>query len=555
MAVFDEKEQEKKLAELRKKEEEQLASMLSRKYNLEYIDLSTVSINTDALRVISEEEARKAEVAAFSKVGKKLAVAVRTPNNPNIQSLKDELERKGYSLTLYMASRASLKRAWELYKDLSFAVETREGVLEISGDEIDRILKNIKTLNDARIEVEEVLGMKKAHRISRILETVLAGALAKKASDVHIEPEENETRLRYRLDGVLTDVINFDHETYRLLLSRIKLLSGLKLNVKDEAQDGRFSVEIANEEIEVRTSILPGSYGESIVLRLLHPETLAVPMEELGIERRLLDILEREIKKPNGMILTTGPTGSGKTTTLYAFLKQVHQPEIKIITIEDPVEYHLQGIVQTQTDSKNYTFAKGLRSSLRQDPDIIMVGEIRDSEVVETAVDASLTGHLVFSTLHTNNAAGAIPRLIDLGANPRVLSSSINVIIAQRLVRKLKKGCTKEVELGGEAKKFVDETLATIPDPALIPENRTKVWEPVVNENCESGYEGRIGLFEAIVMDTEIGKLAEQSASEEEIAEASKAQGILTMKQDGVLKALRGITSLSELDRVLDIGI
>ena len=495
MPEFNEDKQKHKLFELRKKEEEELAETLSQKYGVEYLDLSRMSINTDGLRLVEEPKAREAGLAVFGMVGKKLAIAIRTPNNPKVKEILDALTARGLIPTLYMVSEASLARAWERYKDLSFAVETKAGVLDISGEEIEKLLGKFKTLKDIAEEVTEVIKMKKAYRISRILETVLAGAFARNASDVHVEPEETYVRLRYRLDGVLTDVLTFDRDTYTLLLARIKLLSGLKLNVKDEAQDGRFSVSINARDTEIRTSIIPGAYGESIVLRVLSPEMIALPMEELGIEERLFKILEREIKKPNGMILTTGPTGSGKTTTLYAFMKRIHTPMVKIITIEDPIEYHLPGIVQTQVE-KEYTFAQGLRSALRQDPDVIMVGEIRDADVAETAINAALTGHLVFSTLHTNNAAGAFPRLIDLGVNPKVMSSAVSIVLAQRLVRKLCPACRKETLLSGDDKKIVGRVLKSVYEKSLIPTGATKVWEPGGCEQCGgSGHKGRNRIF------------------------------------------------------------
>ena len=254
------------------------------------------------------------------------------------------------------------------------------------------------------------------------------------------------------------------------------------------------------------------------------------------------------------MLLNTGPTGSGKTTTLYAFLRKIHTPEIKIVTIEDPVEYHLPGIVQTQVDKKNYTFASGLRSTLRQDPDVIMVGEIRDEEVASTAINAALTGHLVFSTLHTNTAAGTFPRLIDLGVDPQVIGSAISAVMAQRLVRKLHPEKKKEVSLAGEDLKAVNKILDSIVDKSLIPENRTVVWEPL--DESDSGthsYLGRIGIFEAIIVDENIERLIKTNPSEREIQKAALAQGNLTLKQDGIIKVLRGITSLSELRRVIDL--
>lgn len=554
MPVFDEEKQNKKLEEIHRKEEEELMQILSKKYGLQYLDLSRSSINNEALQLVGEKEARKALIAVFDRVGNKVSVAVKSPNKDSTRAAIQKLEGRGYFPTSYMVSTQSLERAWDRYQDLSFAIETKMGLLDISGESIRTTLDELKTLADVRKKIEETLNMKKSYRISRILEIILAGALSTSASDIHIEPEESYVRLRFRLDGVLTDILRFDKETYTLLMSRIKLISGLKLNIKNMAQDGRFSVRIDQEDIEVRSSVLPGAYGESIVLRLLNPSTIALPLEELGIEPKLLSILSKEIKKPNGMILNTGPTGSGKTTTLYAFLKQIHSPNIKIITIEDPIEYHLPGIVQTQT-SKTYTFAQGLRSALRQDPDVIMVGEIRDSEVAETAINAALTGHLVFSTLHTNNAAGSFPRLIDLGVNPNVISSAVNITMAQRLVRRLKPECRREIPLVGKDKDTVDRILDSITNKSFLPKNRNTVFEPVIEDEgkCDVAYSGRMGIFEAIVIDKKIEECVEARASEHEIREVAKKQDILTLEQDGILKVLKGLTSLSELGRVVDL--
>ncbi len=555
MVQFDEEKQNRKVDELLKKEEEDLAQALSSKYGLEYLDLSRMSINSDALRLVPEAEAREARLAVFDIVNKKLNIGVLSPQNPKTLEAIKNIEQRGYTANLYMVSTSSLERAWSRYKEIVFASETKAGVLDIASDEIQAFVAKVHSLEDVKILIEDVLKMKKAFRISRILEIILAGGLSMIASDIHIEPEENYARLRFRLDGVLTDILNLTPDTYKLLLSRVKLLSGLKLNVKESAQDGRFSIKLEQTEIEIRTSILPGSYGESIVLRILNPETIAVPMDELGIEPGLLAVLEKEIKKPNGMILLTGPTGSGKTTTLYAFLKHVHAPGVKIITIEDPIEYHLPGIVQTQVDIKKYTFAEGLRSSLRQDPDIIMVGEIRDSETAEIAINAGLTGHLVFSTLHTNSAAGAFPRLIDLGVDPKVISSAVNVVMAQRLLRRLCKTCAKQVPLPPDKKAFFDKILA---GPAVQGLNIQKdhMWEPVGCPTCgNTGYKGRVGIFEAILVNEAIDDIVRSSPSDREITKAAEAQGIPSMLQDGLLKILRGVTSLDELGRIIDLGV
>ncbi len=556
MVTFADDEQLRRVDFLKKREEEELAQMLSHKYGVEYIDLSLVAINTDALRLVPEAEARDTEAVAFGQVGKKISLAVRAPENPKVKMLAAKLEERGFTVTVFMTSQESLKRAYERYADLSYATESKAGVFELSNEELETLLEKVQSLADIGSLIGEAISMKRTYRITRILEVILAGGLSTGASDVHFEPEEAQVRLRYRLDGVLVDVLSFDHETYRLVLSRLKLLSGLKLNVTDEAQDGRFSIKIKGDEIELRTSILPGNYAETLVLRILNPKSIAVPLEELGLEPKLKERIEKEVLKPNGMILTTGPTGSGKTTTLYAFMRKINSPGSKIITIEDPIEYHLPGIVQTQVDKKTYTFAAGLRSALRQDPDIIMVGEIRDAEVAETAINAALTGHLVFSTLHTNDAAGSFPRLIDLGVSEKVLSSAINVAMAQRLVRKLCAECKVARTPTPEEKTLIDRYLSTIVDRTLLPEKTDMVYD-AKDGGCAAcqgrGYKGRIGIFEAIFMDHAIEEILRSKPSEREVAIAARPQGIPTMQEDGIIKILRGSTSLAELERVVDL--
>jgi type II secretory ATPase GspE/PulE/Tfp pilus assembly ATPase PilB-like protein len=451
-----------------------------------------------------------------------------------------------------MVSRRSLEQAWERYKDLSFAVESKEGVLDISLQELENTAASIRAIGDVAKKIEGVTGLKRTHRISHIAEVVLAGAFAVGASDIHIEPEQEGVRLRYRLDGVLSDVARFDKDTYHLLLSRVKLLSGLKLNLTDRAQDGRFSVNAKNVEMEVRTSVIPEAYGESVVLRILDPHSIGTPLEELGMELSLQRVVEAEIKKPNGMLLTTGPTGSGKTTALYACMKKVYTAGVKIITIEDPIEYHLPGIVQTQV-GKEYTFIGGLRSALRQDPDVIMVGEIRDPEVARTAIDAALTGHFVFSTLHTNNAAGAFPRLADFGIDLKVVGSAMTVVLAQRLVRKLCTVCKKEIPFSGEIKKKIDAALARVRrvNKEAIPETAS-VYESVGCPTCNGmGFKGRVGIFEGIVIDGEIDKLVRENPSERDIQDVQKKRSLLLMYEDGVIKVLRGMTSIQEVERVV----
>lgn len=552
---FDEDKQRLKIDDLRKQEEEGLADAMSAKFGIPYVDLNSTPINIDALRLISEAEAKESMSAVFNEVDKVVSIGVLSPQNSRTQEAINKLIKNGYHVEVYMVSHSSLNKVWNLYKDLSYSFETKSGALDISNEQITEFLSQVHTIGDVQKMIGEVLAMKKSYRITRIMEIILAGAISLNASDVHIEPEAEYVRIRYRLDGMLTDILEFDKETFNLLLSRVKLISNLKLNVKG-SQDGRFSIIVKDAEVEIRTSVLPGGNGESVVLRVLNPDAIAVPLEEIGINPRLLKLVMTELNKPNGMILNTGPTGSGKTTTLYAFIKKIFDPQIKIITIEDPIEYHLPGIVQTQVDDKkDYNFAEGLRSALRQDPDVIMVGEIRDSDTADIAINSALTGHLVFSTLHTNDAAGTFPRLVDLGVNPKILSSAINISMAQRLVRKLCTNCRQLVESSPDDKRIIDKILDSITDKTHLDGiDTTHQFKHTGCVECNGlGYKGRIGIFEAILMDENIEKIVQENPSEREIAKEAKYQNILNMTQDGLIKVFQGITSLDELKRVIDI--
>ena len=562
MALFDEEKQNKQLDDLYKQEEEELVATLAEsKYGLPYINLYQLGIDNEALRSISEKDARELNVAPFKLFGKNIYIALHSPSDELINRLKSEMQGRGLVPTFYMASTASINKVWDRYKEISMAESSQVGGIDISGEILRETAKKIEKIQDIQSMVSEALEGNKIHKISHLLEIILAGAIAIKASDIHIEPEKERGRLRLRLDGILQDVNFFDMRVYRLLNSRIKLLSGVKLN-STIAQDGRFNIEEGEEEISIRSSLIPGAYGESIVMRILDPKSIQVKIEELGIEPHLFSIIQDEISKPNGMILVTGPTGSGKTTTLYAFLRRIYSPEIKIITIEDPIEYHLPGITQTQTnEQRGYTFAEGTRSALRQDPDVIMVGEIRDKETADTAVQSALTGHIVFSTLHTNNAAGVIPRLIDLGVNPKILVSALSLSIAQRLVRKLCPNCKKEKEIPEEeirVLKSITEGMTSegkkISDYNINLEVM-KIFSAVGCEKCNmTGYKGRIGIFEAIKTDEAIEKIMPENPSEREIKKVASTQGILSMRQDGLVKILNGITSFEEVASVVDLG-
>jgi len=412
-------------------------------------------------------------------------------------------------------------------------METVGGDIKVSSQEI----KNISELKTSSLKITD------------LLEVIFGGAVDLDASDIHIEPQEETARIRLRIDGVLQDAAETDRATYENILARIKLLAKIKMNISDRPQDGRFSLLFSPAlkikiPVEIRTSTLPAEKGESVVLRILNPKNL-ITLEALGLRKDLLMLFRKEIKKPNGMIIVTGPTGSGKTTTLYAFLKEVQKPEIKIITIEDPIEYHLPGISQTQVKKdKGYDFASGLKSVMRQDPDVILVGEIRDLETVNTALQAALTGHLVFTTLHTNDAAGTVARLISLGANPSNIGPAVNLAVAQRLVRKICKKCGVSKKPSPEELQKIKEGLKRIPENVKIPQTKGCSY-------CNgTGYKGRVGIFEAFLIDDEMEKFILTSPTIAVLRKKAIENGMVTMREDGLIKVLEGLTTLEEVERV-----
>ena len=550
---FDEEKQKEKIAQVKKKEEEELAGLLAQKYKIPYIDLARAFIDLDALKIIPEEKARFLGLAVVKSTGKKLQVVVK---NPTIDSIKEELanlERSGYEPQLFLGSLQSLEHAWGRYKEIGATSITTSNVIDISKVGMEEFGTVVQNTTDFQNILKTKTQRGEVRKITGLLDIILAGAYQLEASDIHVEPEETKVHLRIRLDGVLQDIFDFSHEMHKMLLSRIKLVSELKLNVHNRAQDGRFTIRADGKDVEVRVSTLPGPYGESIVMRILHPKAISVTFEQLGMQAPIREMLEREIRKPNGMVITTGPTGSGKTTTLYAFVKKINEPGIKIITIEDPIEYHIQGISQTQIDRDGgYTFETGLSAIVRQDPDIILVGEIRNKETAEIAMHASLTGHLVFSTLHTNNAPGTIPRLIDLGVPPNIIAPAINVAIAQRLVRILCQFCKKQEKAAEAQEKIIRDTLANLPATYTRPQLENIIISKAVGcAKCNNtGYKGRIGIYEAFLIDDEIEKLILKNPSEAEVRAVALKQGMITLQQDGILKVLAGTTSLDELERI-----
>lgn len=553
MPQFDDTFSDERIQELREKEEEHLLAALAAQNGYGFIDLRGVSINPKALQIIPEQDARAGEIVAFETIRKRVSVALRTPHNAATKKVIEDLQARGYTVTIFMTPMASLEHAYARYRDQKKTTAVEQGALDINTQNITEQIGSFKTIKTVAERITQMRTLNNVRRVSETLETIFAGALALNASDIHIEPEEHGVRLRYRLDGVLHDVMDLERSLYERLLSRLKLLSGMILNRKNEAQDGRFTFSTAQKEVEVRSSVIPGASGESMVMRLLDPTIASFNFDQLGLNEILHNIMTEEIKRPNGLIITTGPTGSGKTTALYAFLRKTHTPDVKIITIENPVEYKLDDIVQTQV-SDDYSFETGLRAILRQDPDIIMVGEIRDQEVAQTAIHAAQTGHLVFTTLHTNSAVGAFPRLIDLDIDPRLLGASINVVLGQRLVRVLCEHCKKEREATQEEAAIIKRVLATHPKPPVL-SDPIRVFDSVGCEHCgQTGFKGRAGVYEAIRMDENVEAAVIEDPREHIILEAARAQGIPTMAEDGVEKVIAGITSFAELQRVVDLS-
>jgi len=550
MAFKGEQKQEEFLTKIRREEEENRAKLLAEKIDSPYLNLAFIPIESDALELIPKEKAEKAKTAIINREFKTLLLAVLSPDDKETQSLIAELQKSGYAIKIFIVSKNSLKKALSQYPP-STEIKEITGQVEISDEVLTNLQKEISDVKALRRVLENLF----KEKASQIVEAILAGALILKASDIHFEPEKEKVRVRLRLDGVLEDITNVPTSIYSLVLNRIKLLSGLKLNIHEKAQDGRYSIFSNSNSIEIRTSVLPGAYGENIVMRILDPRVIKIDLEDLGIREDDLKIINQELQKPTGAILTTGPTGSGKTTTLYAFIKKILTPDIKIITIEDPIEYHIEGVSQTQVEpDKGYTFENGLRSIVRQDPDVILVGEIRDYETAEIAMHAALTGHLVFSTLHTNDAVGAIPRLIDLGIKPSIIAPAINLLMAQRLLRKVCQKCAKKRLITKEELQNFKKILNNLPPRIKLEKElneKIQILEPQGCKDCHNGYSGRVAVLELFKINDEMEDLILNSPTETQIKTAAKKAGFVTMTQDAVIKIINGITTVGEVERIL----
>ena len=552
MADLETDDLKAKLAKLHREGEERAAERLAEQLHLPYVNLSKKPVSLEAVRVIPEDKARDAKAASIESRSKKIAVAMANPELPAAKELIQWLTSEHYEVKIFVVSLSSLAAAWHFYKFVKPETEQITGKVSITKERIEELRTRLVSLEAIRKEFEG-LDFAKVSPVTMI-EVMLGGALAMRASDIHTEAEEKTAKIRFRIDGLLHDVIDgVPPRVYQALVSRIKLLSEMKLNVHDEAQDGRFTIGLVDKEIEMRVSVIPAEFGETIVMRVLDPSATRVGLPDLGLREDNLVIVKKQLERPNGLILNTGPTGSGKTTTLYAFLRTLNNPEIKIITLEDPIEYRIVGVEQTQVDEESgYTFASGLRAIVRQDPDVILVGEVRDLETADIAMQAALTGHLVLSTLHTNDAVGAVPRLINLGVKAVSIGPALALVIAQRLVRVLCPDCKKSAPtddaLKAKIKKFLDRLPAKVEKSKYVD---FKLYEPAGCTKCNNiGYKGRIGVFEFLEGGSDLEQTILKEASEIALRKVAEHQEMVTMQEDGILKVLEGKTTFGEVESV-----
>ncbi len=527
-----------------------------------FINLEKTIVDPEILRLIPKETAKAYNIISYRKTGNNLDVAMLNPDN--LQALDFLKKKTGLEIIPSLTNEASIENGLKQYEG-SLEEEFSKIVSQASknsGSSAPIVFKG--ELDIAEMEQESPENLQKiAEKLSivKITDSLLRHAVLQNASDIHIEPTENAVVVRFRIDGILHDVMILPKALYSGLIARIKVLSNLKLDEHRLPQDGRFKIESDTYKFSIRVSIIPVSDGEKIVMRMLKEESKGLTLESLGFSGRALDIVKRNITRPHGMILVTGPTGSGKTTTLYAVMDILNTADVNISTIEDPIEYRMPRINQTQIKPQiALTFANGLRSLLRQDPDIIMVGEIRDDETASLAINAALTGHLVLSTLHTNSASGAIPRLLDMKVEPFLIASTTNVIIAQRLVRKLCPDAKEAYNLSPEEVKTLgkdydlEKILLVLKEKELVLKNddwtKIKFYRPKPTDSCPDGYKGRLAINEVLEVSGEIKKLIAKEGTSDEIQDQAKKEGMRTMLEDGFIKVAQGITTIEEIMRV-----
>lgn len=515
--------------------------------NVPYVRPSEIGASPEALTLIPESVAKRYKIFPFSvdKVNRTLGVAMANPMD--LTAIEFIEKKSGMRIVPYIGSQS----------EIDFAIRDRYS--QNLSTEVVAALKDVSEPRKKVVDVSQLGQVIREAPVAKIVETVLSFAMKSRASDVHIEPQSNRTRVRYRIDGILHEKLVLPHEVHGSVVSRIKILADLKIDEKRIPQDGRFTFTAGSEEVDLRISTLPTVYGEKIVMRLLKKSVKVPTLQELGMRGRALKNVGEAIVKPHGIILITGPTGSGKTTTLYSVLSKISTPAVNVVTLEDPVEYEIEGVNQVQVNPQaGLTFASGLRSFLRQDPNIIMVGEVRDSETAELAIQASLTGHLVYSTLHTNSASGALPRLIDMRAEPFLLASSITLIIGQRVARQICEDSKEAYTPSAEMLQDIKQTLGPLFESFLvqkgITEDQVQLYRGLPSATCgDTGYHGRIGIFEVLPVTERIARMIVEHRSAAEIELAAIEEGMILMKQDGYLKALEGITTIEEVKRVAEI--
>lgn len=504
-------------------------------YNIPYIDLSTIPSNPEALSILPQEVAERFKVFPVSvdKQSKQLVLAMADPLD--LTAIEFIEQKTGYRVRPEAAEETRITDAINTKYSTSLSQEVTEALKEVEPEE-EKTLDITKT------------GFIREEKVAEIVKHILEYAVKSRASDIHIEPEEKATRVRYRIDGILQEKLTIPRGLHDALVSRIKILSGMKIDEKRVPQDGRFNFKSGDANVDLRVSTLPTTWGEKVVMRLLKKSGGVPELPELGLRGTALKRLQESILRPHGIILICGPTGSGKTTTLYSIISKLNTSKVNIMTLEDPIEYKIPGVNQVQVNpTAGLTFASGLRSFLRQDPNIILVGEIRDKETMELAIQASLTGHLVFSTLHTNDASGALPRLLDMGAEPYLLASSMTAIVAQRVVRKIHEKC----KYSYVPDQKVVEDIKNVLGPLYKDGSDIKLWKGKGDpEDGNSGYYGRIGIFEVLPITETIGSLILKREPSTTIEEEAVKEGMVTLKQDGYMKALEGITTLEEVLRV-----
>lgn len=536
------------LGQINRDLEEKAAQERAVELKLPYVDIGMFPINPDVLHLVKEEDARKASLMPFFKAGKKVRIAVTDPKKAETEALFQNLKSMGYELQIHLASSISLNEAFRHYESAQYKLKTEtKNIVAEQEIKYEKELENLAALKDriAALPSEEALN------------TLHVSAIKAGASDIHYQPEENECVIRFRIDGVLHNVFSVGKDVYANLANQLKYKAGMKLNITTVPQDGRFRFIVNERKIDVRVSSIPTEYGESFVCRILDSGKHFGNFDELGFTGKSLEILKKSCELAQGMVLVTGPTSSGKTTTLYVLLNKFNQPEVKIITLEDPIEYHLQGITQSQINEKRgYNFADGLRSILRQDPDVVMIGEIRDLETAEACAQAALTGHVVLSTLHTNSAVETIPRLVTIGLPPFMVAPSLSVVIAQRLVRRICDACKKERPVTDKEKEVFEKTLQAIKtvDPTVSVSVPATVK---VQQGCEAcsvtGFRGQMIVSEVLYVDSEVKDAILANKSANDILALARKKGMLTMYEDGILKVIAGHTTLDELHRVINM--